>query len=92
MNRARPVNVRDIHIEENVYRGPGEANRRVGLENDAWMILRTTCPVRWKEMETQGRGSRRFEANCPGGEGSPRAVAPIKKNKKIRNAEILSLL
>ena len=34
-------------------------------------------------MERQSKGSRGLEAYCKGGQGSPQAVAPSKKKKKI---------
>lgn len=37
---------------------------------------------RCKKMETESRGTRRLEADCPGGRGSSRAVLPVKKKKK----------
>jgi hypothetical protein len=33
-------------------------------------------------MERQSKGSRGLEAYCKGGQGPPRAVAPLKKKKK----------
>jgi hypothetical protein len=32
-------------------------------------------------MERQNKGSRGLEAYCKGGQGPPRAVAPLKKKK-----------
>ena len=35
-------------------------------------------------MERQSKGSRGLEAYCNGGQGPPRAVAPLKKKKCVR--------
>ena len=38
-------------------------------------------------MERQSKGSRGLEAYCNGGQGPPRAVAPLKKKKIYRGAD-----
>jgi len=39
-------------------------------------------------MERQSKGSRGLEAYCNGGQGPPRAVAPLKKKFNVTNHEV----
>ena len=44
-----------------------------------------------KRMERQSKGSRGLEAYCKGGQGPPRAVAPLKKLKILERARTVQI-